>query len=289
MRKSIAFASIILLAIPVLGLGEEPLTYNNQPISFWLKTLQSREIAARVNAANVLAHFGAAARPAVAALIGALDDKSVDVRAAAIYALGRIGPDAADSVPKLAKLLEPNPDYFDIDFAKLTANALARVQPGGGGPLVAALLNSNAFFPGGRTAIDTNRLERLSALLKDPQPGIKVTAAVKGTGQLFSQALSDKKVDKWADTIDEQLKQIQDKGKDKLEDAAAQARQDIKDYREQIQMPPDSLKYLLQPDQEQWKRVIKLLAASNDGLRVLGRVVSENPDSPIAGVILREW
>jgi hypothetical protein len=290
MRKFIAFASIMLLAIPVLGFGEEPLTYNNQPLSFWLKTLRSQEVIARVNAANVFAHFGPAARPAVAALVNALDDKSIDVRSAVIHALGRIGPDAAESIPKLTKLLEPNPDFFDIDVAKLTANALANVQPGGTGPLLVALLNSNAFLPGGRTTIDLSRLESLSALLKDPQPGTKTNAAVKGAGQIFSQGVWDQKADKWAETIDEQLKQVQEKAKDKmLEDAAAQARQDIKDYREQVRMSRESVKDLLQPDQEKWKNVIKRLAASGDGMRVLGRVVENNPDSAIAGMILREW
>jgi hypothetical protein len=130
----------------------------------------------------------------------------------------------------------------------------------------------------------------LGAYLKDDQTPIKLAAAVKGAGRLFTLALSDKKIDKWADSIDEQLKQLQDKGKDKgLEDAISKTRQSIKEYREQSPLSPQLLKHLLDPDREQWKRAIKLLAASNEGMRVLGSVVEDYPDSAIAGVILKEW
>src|SRR2546423_5774420 len=99
MPKPLPAALLILLTVPVFGFGQEFPSYNNQPLRFWVKALQSDDTTARANAARVLAHLGPSARSAANALTMALQDKHIDVRVAAIQALGRIGPDAADSAP----------------------------------------------------------------------------------------------------------------------------------------------------------------------------------------------
>jgi HEAT repeat protein len=296
MTKRLLLGLITLFTTPVLGLGDEQPLYNNQPISFWMKALQSSEYTARVNAATVLGQIGPAARAAIGALIVAVDDKSMDVRVAALDALGRIGPDAAAAAPKLASFLDHGFPWYDLDLARHAAAALAKVQPSGAGPLVAALVNSSNFTSTDRKPIDARFFERLSASLKDQRSEVKFVAALKGAGQLFTQTYWDTKVDKLADGIDLQLKQIQDNAKDKaleknlvLEETMAQTQQAIKDYRDQIRIRSDSFKDLLGPDRGQWGQVIKLLSASNDGLRVLGVVVSDYPESEITGIILKEW
>jgi hypothetical protein len=316
--------------MPALGFAERYPIYNNQPIEFWIRSLQTGQDAARANAAAVLGRFGPAARVAVGALVKALDDKTADVRQAAIDALGMIGPDAAESAPALAKFLGYTFDRFETDLAKHAAIALAKVQPNSGGPLIAALFDSGAFRPRTRTAVDVGRLERLNQALNPQDPEIKQVAVISGIGQLFAQAAWDPKLDKAAEAAEEKLKQIQDKpqGKDdakkddtKKDDAkkdekkngkkeekkdenkddakasevtpigfaAAGALQDLKDYRDQIRVGPESLPYLVGDDREQWRNIVKMLAASADGLKVLGRVVADFPQSEMTGIILAEW
>jgi hypothetical protein len=63
----------------------------------------------------------------------------------------------------------------------------------------------------------------------------------------------------------------------------------IEDYRDQVPIQLDSIQSLLESDQEKWKKVIKLLAASKNGVPILAHVIAENPESDIAGIILKEW
>src|SRR5262249_53576301 len=163
-------------ANPLASLADE-LLYNGQPIGFWLRALARRDAAARANAAHVLGEFFPPTPASTRALIAVLDDRVIDVRLAAIHALGLIGPEAANSASKLDGLLSTDSIRFDPGFARQAALALASVQPKGGGPLISVLLND---LPGterspllpvvDRSPINVRALERLSGVIKDQQP-----------------------------------------------------------------------------------------------------------------------
>jgi hypothetical protein len=282
MKKRFSIGLLVILSNPIMGFAEENLTFNNQPVNFWVTALQNRQSGARISAANVLGLNFPPTPASVDALIAALDDRVVDVRLAAISSLGHFGPAAVDSAPKLARLLTYDNAAFDPSLAKQAASALANVQPNGGGPLIAALLKSGSWPVTNQSLIDLRLLELLSDSIKDQQSAAKRAATVKGIGQLFTKAAWDKNGDKSADSLELQLKAISGP-------ATEEALLAIKGYRDRIRIRFDSVKYLLDPDPQQWKNVIKSLAASRDGIIVLETVVAEKPESAIVGVILKEW
>src|SRR5262249_49181215 len=71
--------------------------------------LKDNEVFVRAEAASILAERGAKADAAVPALIAALADAIGLVRSEAAKALGKIGPEAKPAVPELIKLLK-DPD-----------------------------------------------------------------------------------------------------------------------------------------------------------------------------------
>jgi hypothetical protein len=78
--------------------------------------------AERRKAADSLGQLGAAAYPAVPALIEALSDADAGVRRSAAQALGRMGPQADAAVPALtAALADPNPGVRESAAQALTA------------------------------------------------------------------------------------------------------------------------------------------------------------------------
>ena len=77
--------------------------------------------AERRKAADSLGQLGAAAYPAVPALIKALSDADAGVRRSAAQALGRMGPQADAAVPALtAALADPNPGVRESAAQALT-------------------------------------------------------------------------------------------------------------------------------------------------------------------------
>jgi HEAT repeat protein len=67
---------------------------------------------ARGPATEVLAHYGAAAKSAVGALVGLLQDPSDNVRASAIVALGSMGADARAAIPALGQALAADKSHM---------------------------------------------------------------------------------------------------------------------------------------------------------------------------------
>jgi hypothetical protein len=77
---------------------KEPV-HKGRPLSEWVARLKDKSDPARWEAAFELGNLGAAAAPAVPALIEALKDESKGCRSHAIKALGKIGPGAKAAVP----------------------------------------------------------------------------------------------------------------------------------------------------------------------------------------------
>ena len=68
--------------------------------------------------------LGAAARPAVPALVEALTDKSLGIRPTAAAALGEIGPDAKDAIPALTATLKEK----DETVRTAAAEAIKKIE-----------------------------------------------------------------------------------------------------------------------------------------------------------------
>ncbi|HVR34535.1 MAG TPA: HEAT repeat domain-containing protein [Methylomirabilota bacterium] len=67
----------------------------------------------RIDAAQLLKNLGPEAKPAIPALIEALQDENADVLRFAAQALGSIGPEARAAVPGLIEVLEEDRPYAD--------------------------------------------------------------------------------------------------------------------------------------------------------------------------------
>ena len=145
------------------------------------------------DAAHGLAAIGA---PAVPALKNALVDKRENVRASAAYALGEMGPDAADAVDTLIRLLTDASDEVrrhaisalgmiqvptektvpaligvlenreDLDLGFFAAQALTRIGPAAAAaiPVLAAALQSESAYVRGFSAEALSRIGTAEAL-----------------------------------------------------------------------------------------------------------------------------
>ena len=69
---------------------------------------------------------GPAAKPAVTALIEALDDPDAAVRFPVTVALGEIGPDAAAAVPRLKQMMF---EEINDEIAAAARRAIRHIQP----------------------------------------------------------------------------------------------------------------------------------------------------------------
>lgn len=92
---------------------------------YWMKKLTDEDPGLRAMAARALGEIRD--RGAIPALIGALRDRSPEVRIAAAQALGRFGPDASLAVPALKQLAADS----DRRLAGEAERALERITRGG--------------------------------------------------------------------------------------------------------------------------------------------------------------
>jgi hypothetical protein len=104
---------------------KEPVSHG-RPLSEWIADLKAAAPATRNAAAYEIAGLGPAAKPAVPALIEALEDPDAAVRFPVTVALGEIGPDAAAAVPRLKQMMfEENND----EIAAAARRAIRHIQP----------------------------------------------------------------------------------------------------------------------------------------------------------------
>src|SRR5260370_16826497 len=95
--------AVLALLILVAGCGKDQAVFQGKSTSEWVKQLRGANLAARLEAAKALGNVG---QEGVAALIGALQDSSAEIRGAAADALGVIGPEAKHAVPYLPNALK---------------------------------------------------------------------------------------------------------------------------------------------------------------------------------------
>jgi HEAT repeat protein len=160
---------------------------NDQPISNWVKGLQSQNPAVRLEAAQALAQIGPAAKEAVPALAKSLADKEEEVRSVTAFALGEIGPDAKGAVGNLAKALEDG-DWF---VSVAAAQALEKIGPDAK-PAIGAL--SKALQPTGEVRdYRPIRSAAVAVALVKIDPGAKSTKSA--ISLLVDKLLNDDRED----------------------------------------------------------------------------------------------
>jgi HEAT repeats len=105
--------------------GSEPVS-RGRPLSEWIADLKAAAPSVRNAAAYEIASLGPAAKPAVPALIAALDDPEPTVRFPVTVALGEIGPDAAAAVPRLKQMMF---EEINDEIAAGARRAIRHIQP----------------------------------------------------------------------------------------------------------------------------------------------------------------
>ena len=105
--------------------AKEPVS-RGRPLSEWIADLKASAPATRNAAAYEIAGLGPAAKPAVPALIEALDDPDAAVRFPVTVALGEIGPDAAAAVPRLKQMMF---EEINDEIAAAARRAIRHIQP----------------------------------------------------------------------------------------------------------------------------------------------------------------
>jgi HEAT repeat protein len=105
--------------------GEEPVA-RGRPLSELIADLKAAAPATRNAAAYEIAGLGPAAKPAVPALIEALDDPDAAVRFPVTVALGEIGPEAVAAVPRLKQMMF---EEINDEVAAAARRAIRHIQP----------------------------------------------------------------------------------------------------------------------------------------------------------------
>jgi HEAT repeat protein len=103
--------------------AEAEAVYEGKPLSHWIGALGGADPNTRAAAIDALRRVG---KPAVPALIGALQDKNERVRRNAAVAFRNIGPDATAAVPALTKVLQDEKTFVGLSAAA----ALLTIDPG---------------------------------------------------------------------------------------------------------------------------------------------------------------
>lgn len=99
-------------------------TFQGRTLTSWLQDLGASAPVTRVSACYAIADFGADGKPAVSALVKALDDAAPTVRYSCGYALGEIGPDAVEALPRLEKMTDDQSD----DLAHIARKSIKKIK-----------------------------------------------------------------------------------------------------------------------------------------------------------------
>ena len=132
---------LILLAA---GFWFSQLVAGAQDFSKLSKDLAADDRDTRREAARELRELGAAALPALPALIGALQDDDEQVAGRAVTAIARIGAKAGDAIPALIETMDPERRRYDEQVVFRAAFALSEIGVAAVGPLREALKSSSA-------------------------------------------------------------------------------------------------------------------------------------------------
>lgn len=120
------FSSVVLLGMLSPLTADEP-KFRDQPLSSWIAKLNDKRDDVKLQAVEVIFQMPPEMiRPAVPALIGALDSKNPQLKNYVCYALQKVGPDAAPAVPHLIKGIEawkPG-DEFRVDYLIMTLGTI---------------------------------------------------------------------------------------------------------------------------------------------------------------------
>ncbi len=125
---------LYLLAVIAVSLGSGLLTHA-QDFAVLSEELRAGDREARREAALQLQEIGAAALPALPALIEALNDEDEQVAARSVMAIAGIGPEARAAIPALIESMDPQRRRYDEQVVFRSAFALAQI----GVPAVDAL------------------------------------------------------------------------------------------------------------------------------------------------------
>lgn len=96
----------------------------NFSIAKLIENLQDENQIVRIHAATVLGSRGAAAEPAVGALLELLENGDIHDRKLAILTLGEIGPAAFEAIPALFAVV----DDANESLAEMAEEALAQID-----------------------------------------------------------------------------------------------------------------------------------------------------------------
>jgi len=132
LRPSIAWVLFTIWAVCILAAPPSAGQEQDPEVAVYIKQLEHSSKHARRRAAEALGAKGAAASEAIDALSKASGDKELEVRLAAVRALGRIDPEGKKVIPVLLEKLRDE----DAAVSAASANALADI----GAPAVPRLI-----------------------------------------------------------------------------------------------------------------------------------------------------
>jgi HEAT repeat protein len=118
---------VLLAALLILAAGcarPQPTLAHGKPASYWVEALQHADARERRKAAEVLGNVGAVDPAVVPALAGAVRDRDLAVRGAAVLALLKMGPAAQDAAPALREAAKDRDPHVRANAVK----ALEKIQ-----------------------------------------------------------------------------------------------------------------------------------------------------------------
>jgi hypothetical protein len=131
LKRTMGGVAVIILAVAPALYGQAAASardtvVDGRHLSEWVADLKAQAPQVRNAAAYEISGLGAAAAPAVPALIEALDDSEPSVRFPVTVALGEIGPAAAAAVPKLKQMMD---EERNDEVAAAAKRAIRKIKP----------------------------------------------------------------------------------------------------------------------------------------------------------------